>query len=294
MVSELVHRIKESVSLITNDFEIVLVNDCSPDNSWSMIVKECEKDKRVKGVNLSRNFGQHNAITAGLSFASGEWVIVMDCDLQDRPEEIPNLYNKALEGFDIVYAQRVQRQDKFFKKLSSFLFHVVFDFLSGIKTDKSIANFGIYKKIVVSEYVQIPERFRGLGTLVRYLGFKSTAIPVEHGKRLEGKSSYSLQRLFGQAFSSIISNTNRPLKIMVGMGFTIAAISMIIAFYNILAHFCGMISVPGFTTTVFSIWFVGGLIMMQLGVLGVYVGRVFDQVKGRPVFVVRDKVNIDS
>lgn len=294
MVHELVRRIKESVSNITDAFDIILVNDCSPDDSWSMILKECEEDSRVKGINLSRNFGQHNAITAGLSFSKGDWVVVLDCDLQDRPEEIPNLYNKAMEGYDIVYAQRLERNDKCLKRLSSSMFHAVFNFLSGANTDKSISNFGVYRKDVIDAYVKMPEHFRGFGSLVRYLGFKSTAIPVEHATRLEGKSSYSLQRLLKQAFSSIVSNTNKPLKIMIGMGFFIAAVSMLIALYNIIARLCGIISVPGFTTTVFSIWFVGGLIMTQLGVLGVYIGSIFDQVKGRPIFVVRDKVNIDS
>lgn len=294
MVPALVERLKASMETITNSYEIILVNDYSPDDTWNAILRESEKDKRVKGINLSRNFGQHNAITAGSSFVKGEWIIVMDCDLQDRPEEIPRLYEKALEGYDIVYAQRIERQDKLLKRLSSSLFHAAFNFLSGANTDKSISNFGIYRKEVIEGYVQMPEQFRGFGSLVRYLGFKSTAIPVEHAKRLEGKSSYSLQRLFKQAFSSIISNTNKPLKIMIGMGFFIAAISMMVALYNIIARFCGIIRVPGFTTTVFSIWFVGGLIMMQLGVLGVYIGRIFDQVKGRPIFVVRDKVNVDS
>lgn len=293
MVHELVRRIKESVSNITDTFDIILVNDCSPDDSWSAILKECEADSRVKGVNLSRNFGQHNAITAGLSFAKGNWVVVLDCDLQDRPEEIINLYNKSQEGFDIVYAQRIERHDGFFKRLSSALFHVTFDFLSGAKTDKTVSNFGIYRKQVVDEYVKIPEQFRGFGSLVRYLGFKSTSIPVEHASRLEGKSSYSFRRLIKQAFGSIISNTNKPLKLMIGMGSIMAILSMLVALYNIIAHLFGIITLAGFTTTVFSIWFVGGMIMMQLGILGIYLGRVFDQVKGRPIFVVRDKVNID-
>ena len=218
---------------------------------------------------------------------------MLDCDLQDRPEEIINLYNKSQEGFDIVYAQRIERHDGFFKRLSSALFHVTFDFLSGAKTDKTVSNFGIYRKQVVDEYVKIPEQFRGFGSLVRYLGFKSTSIPVEHASRLEGKSSYSFRRLIKQAFGSIISNTNKPLKLMIGMGSIMAILSMLVALYNIIAHLFGIITLAGFTTTVFSIWFVGGMIMMQLGILGIYLGRVFDQVKGRPIFVVRDKVNID-
>ena len=149
MVHELVERIGNSVSSITNAYEIILVNDASPDNSWNEILKECSNDSRVKGLNLSRNFGQHYAITAGLSYAKGEWVVVMDCDLQDRPEEIPNLYNKALEGWDIVRAKRTERKDKYLKKLSSTIFHNIFDRMSGCKTDKAIANFGIYKRAVV-------------------------------------------------------------------------------------------------------------------------------------------------
>ena len=117
MLDELVRRIIDSVKDITDDYEIVLVNDCSPDNSWEKIVQLCNENKKVKGVNLSRNFGQHYAITAGLSKTSGNWVVVMDCDLQDRPEEIQNLYAKTREGFDSVFAQRVERQDTFMKRL---------------------------------------------------------------------------------------------------------------------------------------------------------------------------------
>ena len=119
IVEELVRRLTESLSSITDQFEIILVNDSSPDNSWQKILEVAKKDSRVKGVNLSRNFGQHYAISAGLSLTKGEWVVVMDCDLQDVPEEIPNLYNKAVDGYDIVFAQRMYRIDNFFKKLSS-------------------------------------------------------------------------------------------------------------------------------------------------------------------------------
>lgn len=123
IVQELVKQVKENLLTITEDFEIILVNDASPDNSWVAIETECKKDKRVKGINLSRNFGQHYAITAGLSYAKGEWVVVMDCDLQDRPDEIPNLYKKAMEGWDIVFAQRKERKDGFLKKKLSKLFY---------------------------------------------------------------------------------------------------------------------------------------------------------------------------
>ena len=188
MVEELVRRIKESVVSITDDFEIILVNDASPDNTWDKIQKVCQEDTRVKGINLSRNFGQHYAISAGLKYAKGEWIIVLDCDLQDRPEEIPNLYAKAVEGYDIVYAQRAERKDGFLKKLSSSVFHFCYDWLSGQNTDKTIANFGIYHSSVIAEYNKMPETARSFGSLIKYLGFRHTAIPVIHAERPQGEN----------------------------------------------------------------------------------------------------------
>ena len=293
MVSELVRRIKESVSTITDDFEIILVNDASPDNTWEEIEKECAADSRVKGIDLSRNFGQHYAITAGLHYAKGEWVVVMDCDLQDRPEEIPNLYRKAMEGWDIVYARRMNKKFGFWKKLSSTAFHCVYDWLSGMKTDDTIGNYGIYSRLVIEEYNKMNEVARAFGTLVQYLGFRSTTIDVEHSERMEGKSSYTLGKLLKLSFDVMISNTNKPLKMAVGLGFFMSGLSFLLALYNLVAKAMGLIMVQGYTTTVFSIWFVGGMLMMILGIVGLYVGKIFEQVKGRPIFVVSKKLNID-
>ena len=292
MVAELVRRNVESVCSITDNYEIILVNDASPDNSWAEIVKQCSLNPKVKGINLSRNFGQHYAITAGLHFAGGEWVIVMDCDLQDRPEEIPNLYKKAMEGFDIVYARRVARKDGFFKRLSSTLFHWVYNWLSGLNADKTIANFGIYKQCVIEEYNSMPERARSFPSLVKYLGFRDTAIDVEHAERAEGKSSYSLYKLLKLSFDVIVSNSNKPLRMAVGIGFGISAVSFLLATYNLIAKWVGIIRVPGFTTMVFSIWFVGGLLLFVMGIQGLYIGKIFDQVKGRQLYVVREKINL--
>lgn len=293
MVQMLVERIVKSVSTITEDYEIILVNDASPDASWQKIEQECVLNKKVKGINLSRNFGQHYAITAGLNYAKGEWVVVMDCDLQDRPEEIPALYQKALEGYDIVYARRKQRQDKWLKRMSSKVFNAVLNWLSGSNKDKEVANFGIYHHNVIHEYNKISEYARSFGSLIRYLGFKTTAIDVQHASRAEGKSTYTLRRMLKLTFDVIISNSNKPLRIAVGLGFGMSAVSFILALYNVVARMIGIISFPGYTTTVFSIWFVGGLMLFVMGILGLYIGKIFDQVKGRPNYIVRDKLNID-
>ena len=289
----LVERIVKTVSTITEDYEIILVNDASPDASWQMIEQECALNNKVKGINLSRNFGQHYAITAGLHYAKGEWVVVMDCDLQDRPEEIPALYQKALEGYDIVYARRKQRQDKWLKRMSSKVFNAVLNWLSGSNKDNEVANFGIYHHNVIHEYNKISEYARSFGSLIRYLGFKTTAIDVQHASRAEGKSSYTLRRLLKLTFDVIISNSNKPLRMAVGLGFGMSAVSFLLALYNVVARIIGIISFPGYTTTVFSIWFVGGLMLFVMGILGLYIGKIFDQVKGRPNYIVRDKLNID-
>jgi dolichol-phosphate mannosyltransferase len=292
MLNELVQRIHAAIKELTDDYEIILVNDCSPDLSWQKITEICSHDKKVKGINLSRNFGQPYAITAGLSYAAGEYVAVIDCDLQNKPEDLPAMYRKAKEGYDIVSARRVVREDTFLKRLSSATFHKVYDFLSGFKTDKAVAEFGIYSRKVVKVYCSIPEYSRSFVELVHTLGFKKTTVDVLHDHRLEGESSYNLYRLLKLSYDSIISNSNRPLHLAVSLGLIMSVISFLMAVYNIFAKFYGLNEVVGYTSTIFSIWFVGGLLLFMMGILGLYIGKIFDQVKGRPVFIVSDTLNI--
>ena len=294
MLSELVERIHKAISPLTDDYEIVLVNDSSPDNSWERISEICAVDKKVKGINLSHNFGQPYAITAGLTYAKGDYVAVIDCDLQNKPEDLPAMYKKALEGYDVVSARRVVREDTFMKRMSSAIFHVVYDFLSGFDTDRAVAEFGIYSKKIVKVYCSIPEYSRSFVELIHTLGFKKTTVDVLHDHRLEGKSSYNLYRLLKLSYNSIISNSNRPLHLAVALGLIMSILSFLMAIYNIFAKFWGLNEVAGYTSTIFSIWFVGGLLLLMMGVLGLYIGKIFDQVKGRPVFIVSDTLNIEQ
>ena len=294
MLGELVRRIHAAVSPLTDSYEIVLVNDCSPDGSWQEIVRIAAADKKVKGINLSRNFGQPYAITAGLTYAQGDYVAVIDCDLQNKPEDLPAMYRKALEGYDVVSARRVVRDDTFLKRLSSAVFHRVYDFLSGFDTDKAVAEFGIYSRKIVKVYCSIPEYSRSFVELIHTLGFRKTTVDVLHDHRLEGKSSYNLARLLRLSYTSIISNSNRPLYLAVSLGFIMSLVSFLMAVYNIFAKFYGLNEVVGYTSTIFSIWFVGGLLLLMMGVLGLYIGKIFDQVKGRPVFIVSDTINIEN
>ena len=292
MLEELVARISKAVAPLTSDYEIILVNDGSPDASWEEIKTLCARDAKVKGINLAHNFGQPYAITAGLSYAQGDYIAVIDCDLQNKPEDLPALFLKAMEGYDIVSARRVHRDDTFLKRMSSAVFHRVYDFLSGFSTDKAVAEFGVYSKRIVKVYCSIPEYSRSFVELIHTLGFRKTGIDVMHDHRLKGKSSYNLSRLLRLSFNAIISNSNRPLQLAVTLGFIMSLFSFLMAVYNIFAKFAGWNEVAGYTTTVFSIWFVGGLLLFMMGILGLYIGKIFDQVKGRPVFIVQDTLNI--
>ena len=191
LVEELVTRLDNSLTQICDDYEIILVEDGSPDDSWKSIEKACSVNSKVKGIKLSRNFGQHYAISCGLEHANGDWIVVMDCDLQDRPEEIRNLLEKALEGYDIVFAQRIERQDTFLKRMSSLAFYKVFSYLTDTQQDPSIANFGIYNKKVINAVLSMKDTIRYFPTLVQWVGFNSSKIEVEHNSRFDGHSSYS-------------------------------------------------------------------------------------------------------
>ena len=294
MLDELVRRIMASVSTFTGDYEIILVNDCSPDDSLHKIQQICKTNKNVKGIDLSRNFGQHYAITAGLSKAKGEWVVVMDCDLQDRPEEIPNLYNKALEGYDSVFAQRVERQDTFAKRLSSTLFYMVFSFLTDSKQDKSVANFGIYHRKVVDAILSMGDSIRYFPIMAQWVGFRKFYLPVVHAEREIGRSSYSLFKLLKLASDNMIGFSDKPLRLMLRFGFYVVILSLFVALWYLFKWAMGWIEVSGFTTMVLSIWLAVGIIMMMLGVTGLYIGKIYDRVKGRPTFIIGKLYNFED
>ena len=286
---ELYFRLKETLEKITQDFEIILINDASPDDVWETIVKLTNKDKRVKGINLSRNFGQHYAITAGLDQCKGEWTVVMDCDLQDQPEEIVNLYNEALKGYQIVYAQRFQRKDSFIKRISSKFFYATFSYLTDTDQDPTIANFGIYHKIVIDSIRNMGDYHRYFPTMVRWVGFKYKKLQVVHAERIDGRTSYSYRMLIRLALDNILTFSDKPLRLTVKFGFLISSLALIFAIYNLILFFNNKILVPGYTSLIISVWFLSGLIIMVLGVVGLYIGKTFDKVKGRPSYLIMGK-----
>jgi len=284
---ELHDRLKLALQEITEEYEIILVNDASPDGSWDVISEIAENNLKVKGINLSRNFGQHYAITAGLDFSQGDWVVVMDCDLQDQPEEIKNLYQKAGEGYDLVVGRRAHRQDGFLKKLGSKLFYIVFDYFTGTKVDNQIGNFGIYSSKVIRSICAFREQNRSFGLFAIWVGFRRIEIDLVHAARAQGRSSYTLQRLFNLAVDSIVAHSNKLLLLTVKVGFLLALGAVLFSLWLVVRYFVAGGGVTGWTSLIVSIFFTAGLVITSIGVVGIYVGRIFEEVKGRPLYIIQ-------
>jgi len=295
MVTELVNRLTLALSVSAVNHEIILVDDGSPDDSWDAIEAEAEKDQRVKGLRLSRNFGQHYAITAGLKCARGDWIVVLDCDLQDRPEEIPSLLAEAVgREYDLVLARRRTRNDSWFRRLSSACFYKVFSFLTDTVQDSAVANFGIYRRKVIDAVLSMGDSIRYFPTMSQWVGFRRGYLDVQHDARAAGHSTYSLAKLLHLALHNVIAFSNKPLKLTVKLGIIISTGSFLIALFFLIQYLRGAIIVLGYTSLILSIWFLGGIIISLIGMVGIYVGYTFEKVKGRPAFIVQQQLNIEG
>ena len=272
----------EKISL---KYEIILVDDCSPDDSWNTIEGIAKEGKSIYGIRLSRNFGQHIAIVAGLERSIGNRVVVMDCDLQDDPREIKNLYVKAKEGFHIVYAQRVNRRDPMFKVIMSKVFYKILGYLTDTRLDASVSNFGIYHRKVIDAVLSMKEGHKIFSIMVRWVGFSSSSIHVLHASRKYGKSSYSFRNLIKMSIGIVTSFSDKPLRLMIKIGFMVAFISGVYALFLIYNGVINQVDVYGWARVMVSMWFIGGVLMSIIGVVGLYVGKTFDEVKSRPVFI---------
>lgn len=281
-----------SYSIIEETFEFLFIEDYGEDGSWELIKEIALKDPRVKAVHFSRNFGQHYAISAGLELCSGDWAVVMDCDMQDRPEEIPHLYAKALEGYDVVCARRGRRKDPLWKRWTSVLFAKTFSWLSGMKYDPEIANFRIISRKVIDAYCSMQEKLRFFGGHLQWLGFPTAYIDVQHCARHEGKSSYTFRKLLNLAIDTIVAYSDKPLRLSIKAGFIMACFSFFYAIYVIYRKFILGIPVEGWTSIMVSLWFLGGLIIANLGIIGIYMGKIFNETKNRPLYVISKRINI--
>ena len=287
-ITELYKRISQTLKELGLEYEIIFVDDCYGDKSLEIARNILKNDKKIKIIKLSRNFGQHAAINAGIDNADGNWLVTIDSDLQDSPEEIRNLYKKAKEGYDIVLAKRLNRKDSFIKKSTSFIFSKIASYMSGFEVDYRTSNFGIYSKRVIENYKSLPESKLFFPFIVQWLGFPKSAIEVDHSERLHDKSSYSISKLLNLAFDSILYSSTKPLLTTIKIGLFISILSFIYSGYIIFKKFAYGIPVLGWASTTASIWFLSGLIITVIGVVGAYVGKVFEETKKRPMYIIEE------
>ena len=283
-LEELYRRLVSALSGITQDFEIIMVEDCGGDRSWEIIRQLAGRDPRVKGIQFSRNFGQHYGITAGLDHCDGDWVVVMDCDLQDRPEDIPLLYAKAREGYDVVHARRDRRKDALVKRWASDLYFKVLEYFADLNYETG--NFRILSRKVVENFRRLREQLRYSEGLINWMGFPAAHVEIQQAERFAGKTSYTLAKLWRLAFDVMIAFSDKPLRLAVRLGFGIAFLAFCYGVYIFISALLYGSPVIGWSSLIVSIYLIGGIIIAILGVIGVYLGKTFDESKKRPLYIV--------
>jgi len=279
-----------SLNIQKDRYEILIIDDGSTDRSWQMISKFHVKDVRVRGISFSRNFGHHIAITAGLDYCKGKTIILMDGDLQDPPEEIPNLYRKFQEGYDLVYGIRQQRKDSFLKKMSSSLFWWILRKFSGVYIPPGQTMLRIMSRRLVEAVGEMREHARFIHGMIAWTGFRVTTLEVQHAQRVKGKTKYSLPKMFRLAFHAITSFSTIPLRIATYIGLISATTSFFIGTYFILRKVFLGIPVIGYASIIVSIFFVGGVQLLIFGLFGEYLGRIYQEVQQRPLYIIKDKL----
>ncbi|MBV9214405.1 MAG: glycosyltransferase [Actinobacteria bacterium] len=277
-------RLRATVAAVTDAFELVFVDDRSYDGAWATLVELAHSDPSVRAFRLSRNFGQDAAITAGLAKARGGWVVVLDCDLQEAPEDIPRLYAQAQEGFDIVQTIRRDRRQSRLRHLASRIYRkLVFE----DERAGGLSTLSLISRPVVDAFMSLGDRDREYRLALQWLGFSRTLVEIDFHERLEGKSSYTIRHLISLAATGVFFRTTRLLTWIVYGGFVIAFGGTALAIFMIIDHFAHFTEqLPGYTSLAVLMLLLFGCLMVTVGVVGMYVGRMFEQVKGRPLYII--------
>jgi dolichol-phosphate mannosyltransferase len=294
---ELRRRMTAALDETGGDWELILVNDASRDGSSALIRRFHAEDARVKLINLSRNFGHQAALTAGVHHASGRCVVLADGDLQDPPEVIPALVAKWREGFQVVLAERRTRADGNGARGMGFrLFYPLMRRLADLPADSPNAGvFGLMDRAVVDEFNKLPEHNRFIPGLRSWLGFKQASIPYDRADRAAGAPKQSLRKLIAYALDGMISFSNKPLRAATYFGFVVSMVAFLLAVYYFVTFFAFRKEAgSGFTTIILCVLFLGGVQLITIGILGEYVGRVYEEVKRRPLYVVREAVGFEG
>jgi dolichol-phosphate mannosyltransferase len=290
ILPELRTRLMAATAPLDVPVEVIFIDDGSHDGSYALMSTMHAEDPRIKVIRLSRNFGHQIAISAGLDEARGDAVVLMDGDLQDPPEILPEMIRLWKEGFHVVYTVKRSRKENPLKRLAFTSFYRILHALSTIRIPMDAGNFSLMDRQVADVLRAMPERNRYISGLRAWAGFQQTAIYYDRDPRFAGKPQMSFGRLFQLALDGIFSFSNVPLRLAVYFGMIAAAISFAGGFYVIYAKLFTNQAILGWASTILSILFVGGMILVTLGVIGEYIGRIYEEVKKRPLYVIRDKI----
>lgn len=277
-------RLTRALPEIVSTYELVFVDDRSLDGGWEVLQRLVAADARVRAYRLSRNFGQDAAITAGLAQAKGDWAVVMDCDLQEAPEDIPRLWAAAREGYEVVRTVRRGWKHSTFRRKASRLYRRL---TMETDTRPDHSNLSLMSRRVIDAFLQLRDRDREFAIALDWLGFDSTAIEIEHHERHHGESGYTLQRLLRVALDGMFFRSTVLLRLVVLVGFVVAVAGVVLAVFEVADYFIEHDkTVPGYTSLAVLLLLLAGFIIVSVGVVGLYVGRIFEQVKNRPLFLI--------
>ena len=293
-IPELYKRLSQMLSSLDGPVEVILIDDGSRDESASLIQQICEKDSRIKFLQLSRNFGHQVAITAGMDYAQGKAIIIMDADLQDPPQVVHQLIEKWKQGFDVVYAVRKNRKgETWFKKMTAKLYYRLLRKLSKIDIPVDTGDFRLVDRSALDAFLSMREGHRFVRGMFTWVGYKQIGVEFEREERFAGETNYPLRKMLRLAIDGILSFSYVPLRMVLSMGMWIALVALLAAFYAIYSHFQGS-TIQGWTSIFILVAFLGGVQLMVLGMLGEYIGRIHEEVKRRPLYLLRNKIGFEK
>jgi len=293
-IGKLYQRLCNALESMNTDWEVVYVNDGSKDRSLSILKGLSETDNHVKYIDFSRNFGHQLAITAGIENAKGEWIVIMDGDGQDPPELIPDLLNKAQEGFEVVYARRRKRDgENFLKKFTARMFYRLLAKITSIEIPVDTGDFRIIHRKIQRILSKMPEQHKYIRGQISWIGFNQTFLEYDREERMGGATKFTYRKMMRFALDGISSFSTWPLKVATISGFLVSAVAFVLIIYSLYQKFFGTTE-PGWTSLHISVLFLGGIQLIGIGMLGEYLGRVSDNVKSRPHYIVRDSNIADA
>ncbi|MFN3605185.1 MAG: glycosyltransferase family 2 protein [Leptonema sp. (in: bacteria)] len=295
VIEQTYQRLKKVLKDLKIHYELIFINDGSKDNTLYILENLSKKDKQVKGISFSRNFGHQSAVSAGLEFAKGDYVIIIDADLQDPPEEIPHMLELAIkENANVVYGVRKERKgETFFKKITASLFYRILNFLSDVPLPLNTGDFRLIDKQVLENYKKLPEKNKYIRGLISWLGFKQIPYYYVREPRFAGETKYPLSKMVKFATTALLYFTKKPLKMATSIGFLSILLGIVLTFYV----FGSLLlkpnqTVSGWASTIIIIIFFGGVQLLTIGVMGEYIGSIFEEIKNRPMYIIEKTYNL--